>query len=201
MPEEIHDSDARHHAEERATMRGENVGPPRKPYFLEVEWTPNGLLAMFRPVGGVDNHNLNRVTIYRKSVRIRVTGDDTGICVTQLAQSPEVISGARIEGNGFCDEQNKMTPWNVRIDGELLDPEPSSRLRRHSLRGYSWGYEESGAALALAILLRFTDEESALAWQEAFRLEVTSELSWPHFVLDGATVQEWVDERKAGKGN
>lgn len=49
----------------------------------------------------------------------------------------------------------EATPPNVvTINGKVLDPGPSQRVRNHSPDGFAWGYEGSGPAqLALAILL------------------------------------------------
>ena len=46
---------------------------------------------------------------------------------------------------------------NVWLNGKLLDPKPSQKLRNHSPDGFSWGYCGSGCAqLALAIMLELT---------------------------------------------
>lgn len=43
----------------------------------------------------------------------------------------------------------------VWLDGVLLDPGPSQKIRNHSPDGFNWGYDGSGPAqLALAILLK-----------------------------------------------
>lgn len=43
----------------------------------------------------------------------------------------------------------------VSLDGEILDPKPSQKIRNHSPEGFNWGYAGSGPAqLALAIMLK-----------------------------------------------
>ena len=48
----------------------------------------------------------------------------------------------------------------VWLDGQLLDPRPSQKLRNHSPDGFNWGYSGSGPAqLALAIILKLTGKQ------------------------------------------
>lgn len=50
-----------------------------------------------------------------------------------------------------------VTPKEVYLDGELLTPEASQKLRNHSPDGFEWGYSGSGPAqLALAVVLKCT---------------------------------------------
>lgn len=59
---------------------------------------------------------------------------------------------------------------SVSIDGEYLNPEYSQKVRNHSPDGFDWGYSGSGPAqLALAILLQFTDKDTAVRLHQTFK--------------------------------
>ena len=61
-------------------------------------------------------------------------------------------------------------PCPVTMDGELLDLTGSLAVWNHSPDGFAWGYGGSGPAqLALAILLRVTDQTEAVANYQAFK--------------------------------
>lgn len=58
----------------------------------------------------------------------------------------------------------------VLVDGVWLDLEESQGVWNHSPTGFAWGYGGSGPAqLALAILLRFTDADTATALHQQFK--------------------------------
>lgn len=63
--------------------------------------------------------------------------------------------------------------WQTRhfwIDGRMLDPRYSLELVNHSPDGFNWGYGGSGPAqLALAVLLEFLDDDSALGLYQNFK--------------------------------
>lgn len=45
----------------------------------------------------------------------------------------------------------------VLLNGKILDPGPSQKIRNHSPDGFCWGYGGSGPAqLALAVMLKLT---------------------------------------------
>ena len=51
----------------------------------------------------------------------------------------------------------------VILNGKLLSPIQSQSVYNHSPDGFNWGYGGSGPSqLALAILLEFTDKETAI---------------------------------------
>ncbi len=55
-------------------------------------------------------------------------------------------------------EKESRRVW---IDGEELTPKASQEIINHSPDGFNWGYGGSGPAqLALAVLLKFTDDPS-----------------------------------------
>jgi Family of unknown function (DUF6166) len=66
----------------------------------------------------------------------------------------------------------------VYLDELPLDPGPSQEVWNHSPGGFAWGYGGSGPAqLALAILLRFTDAETAVRLHQTFKFEHVAK--WP----------------------
>lgn len=96
---------------------------------------------------------------------------------------------------GFFSDQK------VLIDGELLDIEPSLRIRTHSPTGFSWGYSGSGPAqLSLAILLKFTDQNTAQKLYHDFKWDFISKLPQKDFgaMID---VQNWIKKHKDKRGS
>jgi len=86
----------------------------------------------------------------------------------------------------------------VRVDGRVLNPARSQRVRNHSPCGFAWGYGGSGPAqLALAVLLRagLTVEQAQHHYQ-AFKWEFISVLpvGLP-FVLE-LDVARWVRQHE-----
>lgn len=76
-------------------------------------------------------------------------------------------------------------------DGQALNLERSLALRRHSPAGFAWGYAGSGPAqLALALLLEFTDEATALTHYQAFKkdlvapLPLDNDFTWPDSLVE-----------------
>jgi hypothetical protein len=70
--------------------------------------------------------------------------------------------------------------WNtpVLVDGEPLDLAASQKVYNHSPDGFAWGYNGSGPAqLALAILTRHTDPETALQLHQQFKQDFVAR--WP----------------------
>jgi hypothetical protein len=66
----------------------------------------------------------------------------------------------------------------VHINGKLLRPERSQKIRNHSPDGFNWGYGGSGPAqLALAILLQYMNEEEACNYYQDFKFKVVA--GWP----------------------
>lgn len=94
----------------------------------------------------------------------------------------------KITGNG----ENRRV-W---IDGEELFPEPSLKVANHSPDGFNWGYGGSGPAqLALAILLKFTDEHTAVRLYQRFKFDIISGLT--HDFILHLDVPVWIrDHRK-----
>lgn len=66
----------------------------------------------------------------------------------------------------------------VHIDGKLIRPDQSQKVRNHSPDGFNWGYGGSGPAqLALAICLRFLPHEDACNYYQDFKFAVVA--GWP----------------------
>ena len=81
----------------------------------------------------------------------------------------------------------------VYLAGRRLNPGESLAVAAHSPDGFGWGCDgPESAQLALAILLRATDRETALAHYQAFQWEVIAALPQADFSLRLATVREWL---------
>jgi hypothetical protein len=84
----------------------------------------------------------------------------------------------------------------VFINGvELL--KDSLRLMNHSPTGFAWGYGGSGPAqLALAILLKFVNEPTALSLHQDFKREVIAQLDGRQpFCLLVKRVRAWLGSK------
>ncbi len=80
---------------------------------------------------------------------------------------------------------NGFTSGQISIDGKELTPNKSLEVRDHSPDGFNWGYGGSGPAqLALAILLEYTDEETALANYQTFKRDVIAEIKERDFTKE-----------------
>ena len=82
----------------------------------------------------------------------------------------------------------------VYLAGGRLNAGESLDVVAHSPDGFDWGCSGS-AQLALAILLRATDRETALAHYQAFQWEIIATLPQADFSLRLATVREWLAAR------
>ena len=89
--------------------------------------------------------------------------------------------------------------WRTRevyLAGGRLNPSESLAVARHSPDGFGWGDDDSGAAqLALAILLRATDRETAVAHYQAFKWDVIAKLPQEDFSLRLAKIRDWLVSR------
>lgn len=80
----------------------------------------------------------------------------------------------------------------VFINGEMLNPAESREVKNHSPTGFNWGYHGDGPAqLALGILLKFTDAETALENYQAFKEEIIAVLPQEDFEIE-LDVEEWL---------
>ena len=89
--------------------------------------------------------------------------------------------------------------WQTRevyLAGGRLNPSESLTVARHSPSGFGWGSGGSGPAqLALAILLRATDRETAVAHYQAFKWDVIATLPQEDFSLRLAKIRDWLVSR------
>jgi hypothetical protein len=67
----------------------------------------------------------------------------------------------------------------------------------HSPTGFAWGYGGSGPAqLALAILLKFVDERTALELHQSFKREVVAQCDARQpFCITGKHVKAWLGSK------
>jgi len=86
---------------------------------------------------------------------------------------------------------------DVRVDGRVLSPKRSQKIRNHSPDGFAWGYGGSGPAqLALAILLKAgLSPERAVDLYQQFKVQYISNLPRGAFMLD-VDVLDWVRRQK-----
>ena len=84
----------------------------------------------------------------------------------------------------------------VFINGCLLSPAQSQKIRNHSPDGFMWGYGGSAPAqLSLAILLKLTNKETAASHYQQFKWDVISGLPQDDFEIPIETVHGWLKER------
>lgn len=88
-----------------------------------------------------------------------------------------IYRGKRVEGN--CHIFVFENPHGAPV--AKIDPARSLKLRNHSPTGFEWGYGGSGPAqLALALLLDFTDNDTAaLTSYQAFKADVVAAMPRP----------------------
>ncbi len=83
----------------------------------------------------------------------------------------------------------------VFLNGELLNPTESLKVRNQSPTGFNWGYRGDGPAqLALGILLKFADEETALEYYQDFKEEIIVGLPQEDFEIE-LDVEGWLRGR------
>lgn len=91
----------------------------------------------------------------------------------------------------------ECTDHKVYINGYLLSPKKSQKVRNHSPDGFNWGYGGSGPAqLALAILLEFVDVPIALAFYQDFKWKYIASLTFQAcFEIPIHEVKEFINEK------
>ena len=112
------------------------------------------------------------------------------VCVVPrdvLSPLPDLVQGVRATGE-------------VYLAGGRLDPADSLAVAAHSPKGFWWGNIGAGATqLALALLLRATDRDTALAQHVAFTWQVIARLPRGDFELPVAAVHDWVASRRGSE--
>ena len=91
--------------------------------------------------------------------------------------------------------EGQWSTREVHLAGGRLNPGESLAVVPHAPDGFRWGCGSGAAQLALAILLRATDRETALAHHQAFNSEIIATLPHGDFSLRLATVHEWLAAR------
>lgn len=83
---------------------------------------------------------------------------------------------------------------SVFIDGKMLDPLKSQKVRNHSPDGFMWGYGGSGPSqLALALLMEATTVEEALKYYQDFKMDHVATHHMEHYTLDASVIYDWLD--------
>ena len=117
-------------------------------------------------------------------VEFVASGEERVIPRDSLCPLPDLVQGVRATGE-------------VYFASGRLDPAESLAVAVHSPEGFWWGNAGAGATqLALALLLRTTDRESALAHQAAFTWQVIAQLPQADFELPVTAVHGWLASRR-----
>jgi len=84
----------------------------------------------------------------------------------------------------------------VWLEGRELKPDESQKVWNHSPDGFNWGYGGSGPAqLALAIMLKLTDAETAKGLYQRFKWQFVA--GWPeNFSIPVKEVEAWIQANK-----
>ena len=99
----------------------------------------------------------------------------------------------------FRGERRAGEANHVTLDGHPLRVEPSLALRGHSPTGFEWGYGGSGPAQrALAILIKVTDQATALSCYHQFKFDVIALFDADRWVLSVADVERWLASQADG---
>ena len=110
-------------------------------------------------------------------------GEERTVFRDALCPLPDLVQGVRATGE-------------VYLAGGRLDPAESLAVAAHSPEGFWWGDVGSGATqLGLALLLRATDRDTALAHHVAFTWQVIARLPRADFELPVAAVHDWLASR------
>jgi hypothetical protein len=113
---------------------------------------------------------------------------DHGSSVQRTIRPEAPVKGTII---GVCRTQE------VFINGVELLRKDSLRPMNHSPTGFAWGYGGSGPAqLALAILLKFVNEPTALSLHQDFKREVIAQLDGKQpFCLLVKRIRAWLGSK------
>ena len=116
-------------------------------------------------------------------VEFVASGEERVVPRDALSPLPDLVQGVRATGE-------------VYLAGGRLDPAESLAVATHSPQSFGWGNAGSGATqLGLALLLRATDRDTALAHYVAFTWQVIARLPRTDFELPVAAVHDWLASR------
>ena len=129
--------------------------------------------------------------------------DDVGcvVCAQPICMyGPRALVICHDSSRAYCQEHDtsevrgSYESREVTINGHRLSSIRSFKLRRHSPGDFSWGYGGSGPAqLALAMLLEWTTEATALALYQYFKHEVIAGLALDEdFTVPGTIITAWL---------
>ena len=117
-------------------------------------------------------------------VEFVASGEERTVHLDALSPLPDLVQGVRATGEVF-------------LAGGRLDPAESLAVAVHSQEGFWWGNVGAGAMqLALALLLRATERETARAHYVAFTWQIIARLPQGDFELPVAAVHDWLASRK-----
>lgn len=99
----------------------------------------------------------------------------------------------------YCGSRDGVGGCPVTVNGRVLLPAASLRVRNHSPTGFNWGYTGSGAAqLALGLLLDFTgDAELAQRLYQKFKEDYVAKWTGQHFQIRGVEIRNWLHDNPA----
>lgn len=87
---------------------------------------------------------------------------------------------------------------NVFMNGRKLEPGPSQKVWNHSPDGFNWGFGGSGPAqLALAILLKVTDKDTAVKNYQQFKWDHVAKWTPGEDFFVEVDIQEWLEKQAA----
>jgi hypothetical protein len=84
----------------------------------------------------------------------------------------------------------------VTVNGRVLSPHRSQKLRNHSPTGFEWGYRGTGPAqLALALVLDATGHPlQSLAAYQWFKVAVVSNFDHDTWEITAGEIHKWVEQ-------
>ncbi len=99
---------------------------------------------------------------------------------------------------GFRDDDGAVTVW---YGLERIDVADSLAVANHSPTGFAWGFGGSGPAqLALAMLLKVTDRDTAEKYHQQFKWDWLAQLpAEQHWQMMIAEAREWLHLAMAEK--
>ena len=110
-------------------------------------------------------------------------GEERTVFRDALCPLPDLVQGVRATGE-------------IYLAAGRLDPAESLAVAIHSPEGFWWGNVGRGATqLGLALLLRATDRDTALARYVAFTWQIIARLPRADFGLPAAAVHDWLASR------
>ena len=110
------------------------------------------------------------------------------VATTPLPKCPGIVRGQRYSTNHAA----------VTIDGQRLNWQDSLALRHHSQTGIEWGFPGSGPMqLALALLLKVTDQDTALRYYIRFRDGVIARIATDSWATTTADLAKWLQQSRA----